>query len=90
MCYIMCTCEVGPIFRGRNSNREVRNQLESVKRRNIHKRLSTSCLLPSSRHVKCFLQALSQEDIEELARDARLLKKFKSGKISEDELDRQL
>jgi ATP-dependent RNA helicase DDX55/SPB4 len=35
-------------------------------------------------------QALSDSDLEELARDARLLKKFKSGKISEAELDRQL
>ena len=61
-----------------------------MKRRNVHNRLSTGCLFPSCGHVKCFLQALSEADIEELARDARLLKKFKSGRISEDELDRQL
>lgn len=33
---------------------------------------------------------LTDEELEELSRDARLLKKFKSGKISETELDRQL
>lgn len=39
-------------------------------------------------HPSC--QVLTEEELEELSRDARLLKKFKSGKISEAELDRQL
>ena len=40
--------------------------------------------------VGAFVQVFSEVDLEELARDARILRKFKRGKISEEELDRQL
>lgn len=43
-----------------------------------------------SKKRKCPPQALSETDLKELASDARLLKKFKNGRISEEELDRQL
>ena len=38
----------------------------------------------------CTPQSLTEEEVAELGRDARLLKKYKAGKISEAELDQQL
>lgn len=48
----------------------------------------TILMTPTALPPSC--QVLTEEELEELSRDARLLKKFKSGKISEAELDRQL
>lgn len=42
------------------------------------------------RKRKCSQQIFSASEFEELAKDARLLKKFKKGKISEAELDQQM
>lgn len=44
----------------------------------------------ASAEICLLLQTFSEAEFEELAKDARLLKKFKRGKISEAELDQQM
>lgn len=72
--------------KSKNLSRDVKHLLSE--RGSVYSRLVQSvyihsqiCLLP---------QAFSEMEFEELARDARLLKKFKKGKISEAELDQQM